>query len=48
MGKYDDQVDSLVPFVKWSGTARAEGFVERDPVTGRPLRVMRPQQRHFG
>jgi predicted phage terminase large subunit-like protein len=47
MGKYDDQVDSLVQFVEWSASARAEGFVERDPVTGRPRRVMRPQQRTF-
>jgi hypothetical protein len=48
MGKYDDQVDSLVQFVEWSGSARAEGFVERDPVTGRPQRLIRPQRRSFG
>ena len=47
MGKYDDQVDSLVQFVEWSASARAEGFVERDPVTGRPRRVARPQRRTF-
>ena len=45
MAKYDDQVDSLVQFLEWSASPRGTGFVERDPRTGRPLRVQRPQSR---
>ena len=47
-GKYDDQVDSLVQFVEWSAGRRGAGLVERDPVSGRPLRVNRPQHRFRG
>jgi predicted phage terminase large subunit-like protein len=43
-GKYDDQVDSLVQFVEWSASPRGEAFVDRDPTTGRPLRVSRPNR----
>lgn len=43
-GKYDDQVDSLVQFLEWSSSAQGEGFVERNPITGRPLRVARPNR----
>ncbi|UZF94882.1 phage terminase large subunit [Bosea sp. NBC_00550] len=47
MGKFDDQVDSLVQFLEWSASPRASGFlVERHPETGRPLRVNRPQRRY--
>src|SRR3954469_7939613 len=28
MGKYDDQVDSLVQFLEWSASSRGEGIVE--------------------
>ncbi|CAM5212711.1 hypothetical protein BTHI11S_03421 [Bosea thiooxidans] len=46
MGKYDDQVDSLVQFVEWSASPRTTGsLIERHPVTGRPLRINRPQRR---
>jgi hypothetical protein len=46
MSKYDDQVDSLVQFVEWSASPRASGsLMERHPVTGRPLRINRPQRR---
>ncbi|WP_336490496.1 phage terminase large subunit [Methylobacterium nigriterrae] len=36
-GRYDDQVDSLVQFLEWSGSPRGTGFIQRDPVTGRRL-----------
>jgi hypothetical protein len=36
-GKYDDQVDSLVQFLDWTGSRRGRGFLDRDPRTGRPL-----------
>ncbi|MEZ2406121.1 phage terminase large subunit [Bosea sp. RCC_152_1] len=46
MGKYDDQVDSMIQFVEWSTSPRASGMlIERHPVTGRPMRVNRPQRR---
>jgi predicted phage terminase large subunit-like protein len=46
MGKYDDQVDSMIQFVEWSASPRAGGsLMERHPVTGRPLRINRPQRR---
>jgi hypothetical protein len=46
MGKYDDQVDSLLQFVGWSASPRADAhLVERHPETGRPLDVKRPQRR---
>lgn len=43
-GKNDDQVDSLTQFLEWSASPRGQDFVERDPVTGRPLYVRRPQR----
>ncbi|GJD63987.1 phage terminase large subunit [Methylobacterium frigidaeris] len=42
-GRYDDQVDSLVQFVEWSGSPRSRGLLERDPETGRPLGRARPE-----
>lgn len=45
MGKFDDQVDSLIQFVEWSASPRANALlVERHPETGRPLRINRPQR----
>lgn len=45
MGKFDDQVDSLVQFLEWSASPRANGLlVERHPETGRPMRINRPQR----
>lgn len=41
-GRYDDQVDSMVQFLEWSGSPRGKGFVQRDPVTGRRLASVRP------
>jgi predicted phage terminase large subunit-like protein len=46
-GRYDDQVDSLVQFLEWSSSRQGSGFVERDPRTGRPLGINRPQGRLF-
>lgn len=47
MGKYDDQVDSLVQFVEWSASPRTNArLLERHPETGRPLRINRPQRRY--
>ncbi|GJD97813.1 phage terminase large subunit [Methylobacterium iners] len=40
-GRYDDQVDSLVQFLEWSGSPRGTGFIQRDPVTGRRLGSVR-------
>lgn len=34
-GRHDDQVDSLVQFLEWSGSPRGQGLLDRDPVTGR-------------
>lgn len=41
-GRYDDQVDSMVQFLEWSGSPRGKGFVQRDPATGRRLASVRP------
>ncbi len=46
--KHDDQVDSLIQFVKWSSSPRWSEPTERDPVTGRPKRIVRPQSRFRG
>jgi predicted phage terminase large subunit-like protein len=43
-GRNDDQVDSITQFLNWVQT-RWGGYVERDPVTGRPLGRPRPQGR---
>ena len=45
-GRHDDQVDSVTQFLHWVQT-RWGGYVERDPVTGRPLGRPRPQGRPF-
>ena len=42
--KHDDQVDSVIQFVEWSGNCDTRRFVERHPVTNRPLRVVRPSR----
>ncbi|WP_457939294.1 phage terminase large subunit [Mesorhizobium sp. 10J20-29] len=44
-GRYDDQVDSVIQFVSWSASRRGEVF-ERDPRTGRRLRINRPKFTH--
>lgn len=44
MGKYDDQVDSLIQFVDWTGSRRARGMLDRNPETGRPQGAI-PRQR---
>lgn len=36
-GRHDDQVDSMVQFLEWSGSPRGHGFLDRDPDTGRSL-----------
>jgi predicted phage terminase large subunit-like protein len=36
MGRYDDQVDSMVQFLDWSGTRRARGWCDRQANGGRP------------
>jgi predicted phage terminase large subunit-like protein len=52
-GRNDDQVDSMVQFIEWSGSARLHSLVPRDPATGRllrnprPARIDRPQRPHF-
>ena len=45
-GRHDDQVDSVTQFLHWVQT-RWGGYVERHPVTGRPLGRPRPQGRPF-
>jgi predicted phage terminase large subunit-like protein len=35
--RYDDQVDSISQFLAWIQGRRGRGFMDRDPVTGRPL-----------
>jgi predicted phage terminase large subunit-like protein len=34
---YDDQVDSISQFLAWIQGPRGRGFMDRDPLTGRPL-----------
>ena len=43
-GRHDDQVDSVTQFLAWA-QKRGRRFVDRDPVTGRPLGRPRPQGR---
>jgi predicted phage terminase large subunit-like protein len=35
--RYDDQVDSISQFLAWIQGPRGHGFMDRDPVTGRPM-----------
>jgi predicted phage terminase large subunit-like protein len=35
--RYDDQVDSISQFLSWIQGPRGRGFMDRDPVTGRPI-----------
>lgn len=41
-GRYDDQVDSLVQFVEWTGSRHGQYVLDRDPETGRSLGRERP------
>jgi predicted phage terminase large subunit-like protein len=41
-GRFDDQVDSLIQFLEYSSSRRAQGHLNRHPVTGRPLGCARP------
>lgn len=43
-GRYDDQVDSMVQFIEWSGSMRLHALVPRNPATGRLLRNPRPSR----
>ncbi|HXV25060.1 MAG TPA: phage terminase large subunit, partial [Alphaproteobacteria bacterium] len=36
MGRYDDQVDSMVQFLDWSGSRRGRGWCDRQANGGRP------------
>ncbi|MCI0429958.1 MAG: phage terminase large subunit [Rhodospirillales bacterium] len=35
-GRYDDQVDSMVQFLEWSGSRQGQGWLERQANGGRP------------
>jgi phage terminase large subunit-like protein len=41
-GRYDDQVDALTQFLDWLTSRRGHGYLDRDPVSGRPTGRPRP------
>lgn len=44
-GRHDDQVDSISQFLGWIRGRQGRGFIDRNPVTGRPSGTRRPQGR---